>query len=169
MKHTEDVVRGTVREVDGAATIRMESRYPTDPTDLWSAVTDPQRLARWVAEVEGDLHEGGRLTARFTSGWEGAGRVLECSAPHLLRVEMDGGEGDRTEITATLTPDGDHTVLVIEESGIALREGLAHGAGWQAHVHDLGAHLEGRAAGDWSAQWAELFPGYQERGFEATP
>ena len=45
----------------------MEGRYDTDIDDLWSALTDPQRLARWIAEVEGDLHLGGVFRATFTS------------------------------------------------------------------------------------------------------
>ena len=39
----------------------MEDRYDTDIDDLWSALTDPRRLARWVAEVDGDLRLGGRV------------------------------------------------------------------------------------------------------------
>ncbi|WP_344151009.1 SRPBCC domain-containing protein [Nocardioides koreensis] len=31
--------------------------------DLWSALTDPSRLARWLGEVEGDLRPGGELRA----------------------------------------------------------------------------------------------------------
>ena len=33
--------------------------YDTDLADLWSAITEPDRLARWVATVEGDLRLGG--------------------------------------------------------------------------------------------------------------
>lgn len=42
----------------------------------------PERLARWIGEVEGDLRLGGDFCARFfTSGWEGAGRVETCEPP----------------------------------------------------------------------------------------
>ena len=48
----------------------------TDIGDVWSALTDPSRLARWYGEVEGDLRLGGQFRARlFASGWEGTGRV----------------------------------------------------------------------------------------------
>lgn len=80
---------------------------------------------------------------------------------------MDGGDGDLTEIEATLTAQGEHTLLVIEDRGIDLKEALLHGAGWQVHVEDLTAYLTGRPAGDWKARWIELTPAYQERGIDA--
>ena len=56
----------------------MEDVFDTDAADLWDALTDPRRLARWIAEVEGDLRVGGVVEARFTSGWEGPGRIDAC-------------------------------------------------------------------------------------------
>ena len=74
--HTEAGARivGTLRAEAGKGVVRMEDCYETEIEDLWSAVTDPSRLARWVAEVDGDLHVGGEFRARFTSGWDGTGR-----------------------------------------------------------------------------------------------
>lgn len=63
--------------------VRMESCYDTDPDDLWSALTDRERLSAWVAQGEGDLRLGGAFAATFTSGWrEGPGRVDVCDPPH---------------------------------------------------------------------------------------
>ena len=67
---------GSLRAVDGKAVVRMDDSFDTDIDDLWSALTDPQRLARWIARVEGDLRLGGEFRASFTSGWEGPGRPL---------------------------------------------------------------------------------------------
>ena len=58
-------VIGTLRATGGVGVIRMEDRYDTTPDDLWSALTDPRRLARWVADVEGDLRLGGEIRATF--------------------------------------------------------------------------------------------------------
>ena len=41
--------------------MRIEDRFDTDIDDLWSALTDPGRLARWLGEVEGDLRPGGEF------------------------------------------------------------------------------------------------------------
>jgi uncharacterized protein YndB with AHSA1/START domain len=56
---------GTLRTADGKGVVRMEDRFTTDIDDLWSALTDPGRLARWLGEFEGDLRLGGEFRARF--------------------------------------------------------------------------------------------------------
>jgi len=154
-------IAGTVRSVDGRGVVRMEGRYDTDIDDLWSALTDARRLARWLAEVEGDLRVGGAFRATFTSGWEGPGRVDTCEPPQHLLVTMTPGGDDETVIEAVLVADGDGTMLVIEERGLPLEELAAHGAGWQAHVEDLAAHIAGRAPTDWRTRWLELEPSYR--------
>ena len=156
-------VVGTVRSVDGRGAVRMEDRYDTDIDDLWSALTDPQRLGRWIADVDGDLCLGGEFRASFTSGWEGPGRVDVCDPRRHLMVTMSPGQGDETVIEAELVADGEQTYLVIEERGLPLDELAAHGAGWQAHVEDLAAHLAGRERVDWRTRWTELTPSYRER------
>ena len=54
-------ILGSLRSADGAGVVRIEDRYDTDIDDLWSALTDPARLARWYGEVEGDLRPGGEF------------------------------------------------------------------------------------------------------------
>ena len=153
---------GSLRYADGKGTVRMEDRYHTGIDDLWSALTDPRRLAQWIAEVEGDLRLGGTFHARFTSSWEGEGRVDVCEAPRRLLLTMSPGAKDETVIEASLAAAGEQTVLVIEERGFLLDELAAHGAGWQAHVEDLAAHIAGRERADWRSRWTELAPSYQD-------
>jgi uncharacterized protein YndB with AHSA1/START domain len=154
-------VLGSLREADGRAIIHVEDVYPTDIADMWSAISQPARLGRWLATVEGDTSVGGAFTASFTSGWEGPGRVDVCDAPHRLVITTFGNP-DETVMEATLTPEGDGTRLVIEERGILLEDALFHGAGWQAHIEDLALYLAGQDSSDWEARWKELVPTYRE-------
>jgi uncharacterized protein YndB with AHSA1/START domain len=163
---TEDItakarIIGTLHSVEGKGVVRMESRYDTDIADLWSALTDPERLARWIVEVDGDLRLGGEIRVSFTSGWDGEARIDVCDAPHRLLVTMSPGRDDETVIVAELVADGDRTDLVIEERGLPLDQVALHGAGWQVHVEDLGTHLAGQERTDWAARWAELTPSYR--------
>ena len=157
-------VLGSLRSSDSNGVVRIEDRYDTDIDDLWSAVTEPRRLARWIAEVDGDLRLGGEFRARFTSGWEGTGHVEACEPPRRLLVltQETGEPGQEEVIEATLTADGDQTVLVIEARGLPLDQLAAYGAGWQIHVEDLAAHLAGRERCDIKARWAELITAYQD-------
>jgi len=162
-------ILGSLDVADGKGIVRMQDRYDTDIDDLWTALTDPNRLARWIAEVEGDLRLGGEFRARFTSGWEGTGRVQACEPPRRLRVlTREADESDEQVLEATLTADGDQTILVIEERGLPIEHLAAHGAGWQVHVEDLAAHLAGRERCDIKARWTELIPAYQALG-EVSP
>jgi uncharacterized protein YndB with AHSA1/START domain len=153
---------GTLRREDGRGTVRMEDVYDTDADDLWSALTDPARLARWIAEVTGDLRPGGHFHARFTSGWEGPGRIEVCERVQRLLATMGPGTDDETTIEATVTAEGTRARLVVEERGIPLEELGAHGAGWQAHMEDLATLLSGGEPGDWAGRWTLLTPAYAD-------
>ena len=156
-------ITGTMHSVDGKGVVRMDGRYDTDIDDLWSAVSDPVRLARWIAEVDGELHVGGAFRVTFTSGWEGGGRVEVCEPPNRLLVTLSPGDEDETVVEAELVADGDQTRLVVEERGLPLAELAAHGAGWQAHLEDLDSHVAGQEAADWHTRWTELSPAYREQ------
>jgi uncharacterized protein YndB with AHSA1/START domain len=153
---------GTLRAAGGKGIVRLEDRFDTDMDDVWSALTDPLRLARWLGEVDGDLRQGGELRARFfASGWEGTCRVEVCEPPRRLLVSTtSAGEPDGA-FEATLTADEDHTVLIIEDRGVPLDQIAAYGAGDQIHVEDLAAYLAGRERCDARTRWQELQPAYQ--------
>jgi uncharacterized protein YndB with AHSA1/START domain len=161
---------GSLRSADGKGVVRMEDRYDTGIDDLWSALTERPRLARWLGEFDGDLRLGGQFSARFfASGWEGAGRVEACEPPRRLLVATRGTDepGD-TIIEATLTPDGEQTILVLEERGMPLNLLAEYGAGIQVHVEDLAAYLAGRDRCAAESRWAELLPDYQALATSAS-
>lgn len=151
---------GELREEGGLGVVRIEDVYATSIEDLWSAITEPSRLVRWIADVRGDLQVGGEFRATFTSGWSGTGSVEVCDAPRLLRVRTQQPGEPSTVMEAQLSAEGDSTRLVIEERGLPLAEYADHGAGWQVHAEDLHAHLEGTEASDWEARWRELSTAY---------
>jgi uncharacterized protein YndB with AHSA1/START domain len=155
---------GSLRSADGKGVVRIEDRFETDIDDLWSALTDPSRLVRWLGEVEGDLRLGGEFRARFfASGWEGTGRVEACEPPRrLLVLTRQPDKPDEQAIEVTLAADGDQTILVWEERGMPLDQLAGYGAGIQVHVEDLAAHIAGQERCDADARWNELYPAYQD-------
>jgi uncharacterized protein YndB with AHSA1/START domain len=166
-------ILGSLRSADGKGVVRIEDRYDTDIDDLWSALTDPRRLARWHGQVAGDLRPGGEFRVYLESDdVDSTGRVEACEPPRRLLVttrETDEswrkGRGappfDETR-EVTLTADGDQTILVIEVRGMPLDTIAFYGAGWQIHAENLAAYLAGRERGDTEARWAELVPPYQD-------
>jgi uncharacterized protein YndB with AHSA1/START domain len=155
-------ILGTLREENGLGVVHVEDVYPTGIDDLWSAITEPTRLARWLATVDGDLRVGGEFTVAFTSGWDGAGRVDVCDAPHHVQVTTWSDEDAPGVIDATLVAEGAGTRLIIEENGLPLDVYFYHGSGWQTHIEDLGAYLAGRETSDWGIRARELSSAYRQ-------
>jgi uncharacterized protein YndB with AHSA1/START domain len=166
-------ILGSLRSADGKGVVRIEDRYDTDIDDLWSALTDPGRLARWYGQVEGDLRPGGEFRLYIESaGLDCTGRVEACEPPRRLQVttrETDeswrkgqGAPPFDEAVEATLTSDGHRTILVIEVRGMELDKIAFYGAGWQIHAENLAAYIAGHDRENSEARWGELVPPYQD-------
>jgi len=165
-------VLGSLRSAGGRGVVRVEDRFDSGIDDLWSAITDPGRLAHWHGKVEGDLRPGGAFRVYLESeNWEGTGRIDVCEPPRRLLVttrESDeswrkgsGAPPFDNSVEVTLTADGDQTILVVEVQGMPLDTIAFFGAGWQIHAENLATYLAGRERGDIEARWDELVPPYQ--------
>ena len=140
---------------DGRVAVRLARTYDGSAAEVWSALTDPERLRRWFLPVTGDLREGGE----FATEGNASGRILTCDPPHRLVVTW----GDAASIvTVTVTPDSastatlrmEHTVpLAIAQSGAGA---LFVGPGWDQAFAGLAAYLRGQAPSDPVAAEASL-------------
>src|SRR6478752_322661 len=80
-------ILGRLRSAGGAGAVRIEDRYGTGIDDLWSALTDPGRLARWYGQVAGDLRPGGEFRLHVESAdIDATGRIEVCDPPQRLLV-----------------------------------------------------------------------------------
>jgi uncharacterized protein YndB with AHSA1/START domain len=162
-------VLGSLRSVDGEGVVRMEDRLDTGIDDLWGALTDPDRLAHWFGEVQGDLSQGGEFRVRIALSGERTGQVDACEPPQRLLLTMRDpdprpGQPEQTVIEARLIAEGAQTRLVWEERGMPVDLLPAYGAGIQIHVEHLADYISGRELRDVEARWNELFPAYDALG-----
>lgn len=152
----------TIIPTGDTVTIRVEDVYPTTIDDLWEAVTDPERLARWIAVVDGEPGLGKTVGVRFTSTFQGYGTVETCDPPHGYTVRVTDDETpDQTMMTVRLSEEPGGTRLVVEDSGIPADEAAAHGAGWQVHLEDLRTVLDGGTPTPWRERWQQLIDDYR--------
>ncbi len=80
---TPDTLLGTITRTGDDAEVVFDRVYDTDAADLWETLTDPERLARWFARVDGDLREGGRFTIHFDDDDVPECRITSCDAPRV--------------------------------------------------------------------------------------
>ncbi len=131
-------------ERDGAPTRIAVARreYATDASDLWSALTDPERIPRWFLPISGDLSVGGRYSLEGNA----SGTVESCDAPRRFAVtwEMMGAP---SWLTISLAPTANGTELELVHEAHVPEEfwGVygpgAVGIGWDGALMGLGAHL----------------------------
>jgi uncharacterized protein YndB with AHSA1/START domain len=162
-------VLGSLCSVDGEGVVRMEDCLDTGIDDLWGALTDPDRLAHWFGEVEGELSQGGAFRVRIIIAGERVGQVEACAFAQRLRLTMrdtdpQPGQPEQTVIEAELIAEGAQTRLVWEERGMPVNLLPAYGAGIQIHVEHLADYIGGRELRNVETRWNELFSAYEALG-----
>jgi uncharacterized protein YndB with AHSA1/START domain len=102
--------------------------------EVWRSLTEPERLAEWLAEeVRLELEPGGDLELRMPDGSERHGFVDEVEPPRRLRFFWREGDAELSEVEVTLEEaEGGTRVRVVESRPLALLD---------ARGVDLGAEL----------------------------
>ncbi|MET7733432.1 SRPBCC family protein [Streptomyces sp. NPDC005402] len=134
-------------EAGEARTVLLCRTYDAEITDVWDAVTSPERIARWFMPVSGELKVGGRYQLEGNAG----GEILDCVEPERLRVSwLYGPDPGFSEVEVRLTPeDGERTVLELEHVAVVPDEFWdqfgpgAVGVGWDLGLYGLALHLAG--------------------------
>ena len=133
---------------DGEASVSFTRYHDTDPADLWDAVTNPARLARWFAPVEGDPREGGSFVIHFDDADTPSCRVISCDAPRSFTWEWPHA-ATTSVVEVQVGTEGPGSRLRLVHRRLTQTSAPEYSAGWQAYVQALEAHLDGRDAGDW--------------------
>ena len=136
--------------------VTLEREFRTDPADLWQAITDPDRAGRWLASLTID---GDDVALGFDGGAGRSGKILECEAPHRLRLVLEPGLVDESHLVVTLEPTNAGTKLVMQQDGLPPIRAALFAGGWQHHAERLDAALGGSAP---QTPLAELVPPYRE-------
>ena len=155
-------VEGVLRREDGAPAVRFERAFRTDPADLWSAVTDPERLRRWFMPVSGDLVPGGRYVVDFGENGVGGGTVDDCDPPHGFTASWDFEAEPTSRLVVRIRAAGDQAVLILDHSRLPEDQVAGYAAGWHGYLDGLGAEVTGGPLPDWGERLQATLPTYRQ-------
>jgi uncharacterized protein YndB with AHSA1/START domain len=155
---------GTLTRNGTTVTVQFSVDYDATPEELWSAITEPPLLEKWLAQAEFDARVSGAVHLVWPGQGDMRGVVLRADAPHRLSYTWREGDG-KSEIDFDVEGISDTTSrLTLTHRGTTEKDAPGLGAGWHSHLESLSEVL---SDGDTSAairdaRYEELRPRYQD-------
>ena len=140
----------------------LRREWPDPIDDVWSALTESERTARWIGTWTGRAEEAGSTatTVEFTmTGEVDAGgevappvtvTIVECDPPRRLVLDIPGGDGPPWRVAVSLTQEDARTVLLLEQRVVDGVSPADVQAGWSWYLDRLGAALHGEPMPSWT-------------------
>jgi len=153
---------GELRHDRAGRAVRFERHYGATIDDVWAACTEPDRLARWFADVSGDFVEGGQAFIDFRDGDHTEIVIRCCEPPRALELDWAFGEEAISVLSVELTEDADGTVLVLDHRALPTSSATGYAAGWHAYLDLLEACITEREVGPWQQRFNELIDDYRD-------
>jgi uncharacterized protein YndB with AHSA1/START domain len=139
---------GTLERADRGARVRFERRLDHPPEAVWSALTEPDRIGRWLARATLQPERGGSLQLRWDeTGAVAHGTVTAFEPPARFAYDTDS-QGD---VRFALHPEGEGTRLELVNEMPAADAPAGRLAGWHQHLDLLERELAGEPS-EWDTR-----------------
>ena len=154
---------GTLRREGAKRAVRHERRYDATVEEVWAALTEPEQVRNWLAEMTLEPRTGGRVTFTWDGGHSDHGLVRVFEPPRIFEYTWE--KGTPSVVRFELSPDGDGTLLVLDHTRIRPESAVGIGVGWHVHLDAIEALLAGspQTPDDWNARHDDLVPGYEKQ------
>ncbi len=124
--------------------VALSLAYTVPVAELWDAVTNPARLARWFMPISGVLQIGGQYQLEGNAG----GTITFCRPHDIIRLTWEIA-GNLSLVNLSLTTQGSaasslsltHKMLPHDDHWEQFGPG-ATGVGWELSFLDLAFHLD---------------------------
>ena len=135
---------GRIRDDDGRLALVVARSFPAPVEDVWAAVTEPARLARWIGTYTGDPASG---RVAFVMSAEGEVQpedveVVRCEPPHVLEV-VQHTEAGGWRLLLELAEEAGTTTLTFTHLDVDAIQVESVGPGWEYYLDRLVAAATG--------------------------
>jgi len=130
---------GTIVERDGTHVLIQTRTFAAPIEDVWAAVTEPERLARWIGSWEGDPESGSVDFRMLFEGDDHDGEAMEirvCEPPSRLHLTSRVGE-EVWLLELDLTHADGVTTLTFSQPGVTAEQVGSVGPGWDYYLDRL--------------------------------
>lgn len=131
---------GTVTHHPDGFRVKFERIFDFDIETVWSALTDPKKLAIWFTDIEMDFTEGGQIMIQFRDSdkTKSYGEIKRIKKPSLFEYSWEDELA-----TWELFPIGNQTRLVFTYSKLPDNYASSVAAGWHILLDRLTKSLLG--------------------------
>ena len=156
-------------------TLKIQRVLPGPAERVWDYLTKSDLRRQWLASGDMQMKAGslfeltwrnneltnppGKTPEGFGAEHTMKSQIVECDPPHKLMFTWGSG-GD---VTFTLEPRGDRTLLTVVHRGLVDRgTRIKVGPGWHAHLDVLAARMGGTEPEPFWDHWSRLQKDYEQ-------
>ncbi len=133
---------GRITRLADRYTLAIDRTFQAPIEDVWAAITEPERLARWIGTFTGDPASG-RVDFRMLFEGEAdpdAAKeqmvIRECTPPRRLAVTSHVGD-QKWHLDVDLSEAGGVTTLAFSHPDVGGEDLLGVGPGWEYYLDRL--------------------------------
>ena len=130
---------GRIRQVDGRHVLVQTRTFNAPIEDVWAAVTERERLARWIGTWTGDPESGSVQFRMLFEGEDHEGEEMEirvCEPPSRLHLTSRVGE-QVWLLELDLSHTDGVTTLTFCQPGVTQEQVAGVGPGWDYYLDRL--------------------------------
>ena len=130
---------GTITQVDGRHVLVQTREFQAPIEDVWAAVTEPERLARWIGTWSGDPESGSVLFRMLFEGEDHEAEIMTirvCEPPRRLHLTSQVGD-DTWLLELDLSHEDGVTTLTFAQPGVTAEQVGGVGPGWDYYLDRL--------------------------------
>jgi uncharacterized protein YndB with AHSA1/START domain len=128
--------------------VRFERHYPRPVETVWSALTDPARLADWMGASKVEPFVGGRFETMLGGPHASTGRVTEWEPPRVLEFTWSNTHAPDSVVRYELSPMDGGTRLSFSHRGMPYANSALMLPGWHDFFDRLREALGGSPQAD---------------------